>query len=114
MTHLETFEQDLAKKLKGREQEDLRKVLDSREGRRVLWSILDEAGVYGASYTGEAISSAYAEGRRGVGITLLQKIENLAPGSYLTMQREALDERQTLEGLRATAIEKDQGENHEP
>ena len=110
MTHLETFEQDLADKLAEREREDLRAVLDTAAGRRVLWSLLDAAGVYGASYTGEAISTAYAEGRRAIGITLLQKIEDLAPGSFLTMQREVLDEKQTVEALRAAAIEKDQGE----
>lgn len=109
-THLEQFERDLADELATREREDLRRVLDSREGRRVLWSILDAAGVYGASYTGEAISTAYAEGRREIGITLLRKIESLAPGSFITMQREVLDEKQTLASLRAAAIEKDEGE----
>jgi len=110
MTHLETFEQELAETLATREREDLRKVLDSREGRRVLWSILDASGVYGLSYTGEAMSTGFNEGRRQIGITLLQKVEELAPGSYLMMQREVLDEKQTVAALRQAAIEKDQGE----
>ncbi|MBA1159380.1 hypothetical protein [Microvirga mediterraneensis] len=111
MTHLEQFEQELAEEIATRERDDLRKVLDSREGRRVLWSLLDAAGVYGLSYTGEAMSTGFNEGRRSVGITLLQKIEDLAPGSFLTMQREVLEEKQTVEGLRKAAAEKDEGES---
>lgn len=111
MTHLEQFEQELAEKLATREQEDLRKVLETVSGRRVLWSILDASGVYGLSYTGEAMSTGFNEGRRQIGITLLQKIEDLAPGSFLMMQREVLDEKQTVAGLRQAAIEKDEGEN---
>lgn len=111
MTHLERHEQDLRESLANREREDLREVLDTAAGRRVLWSILDVSGVYGLSFTGEALGSAFNEGRRQIGITLLQKIEDLAPGSYLTMQREALDEKTTNESLRQAAIEKDEGDD---
>lgn len=109
-SHLEQYEQDLRQQIQDREREDLRKILDLPEGRRFVWSILETAGIYGRAFTGEALSMAFNEGRREIGITLLEKIEGHAQGSFLIMQREALNEKELHENGRRLAAAKDEGE----
>ena len=107
MTHLEEFDRLLAAEHERRAQEDLRKVMATGEGRRVLYSILASAGVYARAFTGEALTTAHNEGRREVGISLLERIEAQAPGSYLGMLREAIDEQTLIENGRRNARDKD-------
>lgn len=107
MTHAEELEKQLA----AQETEDLRAVLATPEGRRVLNGILGLTGIYGRSYTGEALSMAHLEGRREIGITLLEKIKAQAPGSYLAMLRESLEAETLIAERRREAAEKDQGES---
>ena len=103
MTHLAAYEQQLAADLKHREREDLRKVLATAEGRRFTWAILSACGVYQRTFTGDALSTVRNEGRREPGIELLERIEAHAPGSYLTMMKENLDEQAVIEAGRRNA-----------
>ena len=103
MTHLDEFEQLLTANQAHQAREDLRAVLSTPEGRRFAWSILSACGVYARSFTGEPLSSAFNEGRRSVGIEILERIEAQAPGSYQTMLKESLDEAQRVEGGRQAA-----------
>lgn len=71
---------------------DLREVMGTQAGRRLVWRLLDvgSTGLHAASYTGEALSSAYAEGRRAIGIELMREVQGVAPLEYLAMMNEAM------------------------
>lgn len=69
---------------------DLGEQLKSTSGRRLTWSLLRDTGVFGPSYTGDALSGAYAEGRRSVGIQLMLDCQRAAPRLYVQMLAEHL------------------------
>ena len=82
--------QKIAKfKLTG-EQEDLRTVLKTEEGRRVIWNVIAKTGPMHLSYSpgGTADEFFFREGRRSIGLHLIAQIERANPGVYLVMQKE--------------------------
>lgn len=81
-------EEELRRKL---EIEDLRAVMSTREGRRFVWRMLGQAKVFHNCFVpGSPDTTAYNEGCREFGLILLQEIMAQCPGSYLTMQKEAM------------------------
>jgi hypothetical protein len=78
--------------------DDLKAVMDSPPGRRFVWRLLEQAGVYRASYAGEAThATAFNEGRRNQGLQLLSEIFRACPGSYTLMVQEAHERTQRSE-----------------
>lgn len=76
-----------------REQEiaDLRAVMSTAEGRRFIWKMLGDAGVFSPTFiAGAPDVSAFNEGARNVGLRLLGDITSEAPEQYLIMQKEAM------------------------
>lgn len=71
------------------EARDWRFLMSSPRGRRIVWSLLEKTGVYRPSFVPDALQMAFNEGQRNVGLTLLAKIGEHAPDTYLTMQTEA-------------------------
>jgi len=69
-------------------------ILAERPGRDLLWWLLGEAGVYASSYTGDN-RTFFNEGRRDVGLRLLERLLVTDPEAYLTMIKENRDERNT-------------------
>lgn len=63
--------------------EDFRAVTATPEGRRFVWDLL--APAFTGSYTGEALSTAYNEGRRTVANELLARLNDHAPRALLAM-----------------------------
>ena len=49
-----------------------RSVLSSQEGRLVLWSILEMAGVFRETFSTNQAISAFSEGRRHIGLSILK------------------------------------------
>lgn len=80
-----------AKENAAREVLDLRAVMSSPQGRRFVWRLLDAAGVFSASYTADPNSTAYAEGRRAMGLWLMREAQTVARDPYVAMVREALE-----------------------
>lgn len=77
-----------------REQEvaDLRAVMSTAAGRRFIWKMLGDSGVFSPSFVpGASDTTAFKEGARNFGLMLLGDITNEAPGQYLIMQKEAMD-----------------------
>ena len=71
---------------------DFQTLLASAEGRRFLRRLLAECGVYRGSFTGDALTSAFQEGRRSVGLWLMGLLAAF-PEEYLQLLREqGLDE----------------------
>lgn len=71
------------------ELEDLKWVMSDARGRRFMWRLLSQARVFQASFTGEALSSAFNEGARSAGLKHLADIHEACPQQYLVMTKEA-------------------------
>jgi len=75
------------------ENQDTKWLMSSRRGRRIIWRLLSEAGVYRSSFNTNAMQMAFAEGNRNYGNKLLAAINALCPEQYHVMQREAVNDR---------------------
>ena len=71
--------------------EDLKSILQTKQGRNVLWQMLEQANVFGMSYTGEVNSTFFNEGARSAGNRLLVQIQQASPESFLLMQKEHME-----------------------
>lgn len=82
------------KRLRQREIDDLRKVLAIPQGRRLLWRILAEARIFRRSYASGAANSEtfFNEGRRDLGLMVLEEINQAKPDAFSTMQHEAMSD----------------------
>lgn len=73
--------------------DDILTVLSTRQGRRYLWRIMGEAGVFRMSFiAGAADATAFNEGKRNLGASILTEIMDHAPKLFLTMQQEAIQD----------------------
>jgi hypothetical protein len=68
---------------------DMRWLMADPQGRRFVWRLLAEAGVFNTTYTGEALSSAFMEGKRAQGLKLLGEVMQHCPERFSQMQKEA-------------------------
>jgi len=71
-----------------RQKEQFDKTLATYEGRAVLWMILEECGIYKASFRGDTYTE-FREGKRAVGLWLLLEIQSVNKTAYMQMQQEA-------------------------
>lgn len=67
---------------------DLRHVLSTPRGRRFVWRVLAMARIYEQSFTGDALTTAFNEGRRAVGNQLLAELNDTDPDAFVAMLRE--------------------------
>lgn len=69
---------------------DWRWLLADRRGRRVVWSLLEEAGVFRSSFDPDrAQVTAFHEGQRNAGLRILNAVMQADAEAFVTMQREA-------------------------
>ncbi len=73
-----------------RNEEDaaLREVLATFAGRKVLFKLLAEGGVYRTSFAADPYQTAFNEGRRSHALRLLGDVTRVAPEQYRVMQEE--------------------------
>ena len=64
-------------------------MLDEYDGRQVLWSILESCGIYRSSFSQSSKQMAFNEGRRTVGLLVLNQVLTVAPNAYNLMRNEA-------------------------
>lgn len=81
------------KKLKGRlaretEEDDFRWLMSSKRGRRIVWRLLDQAGVFRSSFNPTAMIMAFNEGNRNYGNRMLALVHNHCPELYPQMMKE--------------------------
>lgn len=80
-------------RLKLRRKEDLLVVLKTASGRRFVYDILDESGLFSGSFVaGHPDISDFNEGKRDIGVKLLQDLMNAAPDAFTQMYREKASE----------------------
>lgn len=71
-----------AKKLREQWVKDLKEVMSTPAGRRVLGQIIEGSGIKKSSYTGNS-ETFYKEGRRSIGIWLEDEIKEAAPKEFV-------------------------------
>lgn len=71
-----------------REEDDFRWLMNDKRGRRVVWRLLENTGVYKTSFTGNS-ETFFREGQRNVGLMLISQIHELTPEAYVLMLNEA-------------------------
>lgn len=67
---------------------DMEWVLSDERGRRFVWWLLEEAGVYSSSYDGTSEGTIFNEGNRVLGLKVLERIHEISPEKYLQMIKE--------------------------
>ena len=77
-----------------KEIDDFKKVLSLPEGRRIMWKILSDAGVFRTSFTGNS-TTFFNEGKRDIGLLVLSGV-NAAGLKYLTQMQEEFANEQKI------------------
>ena len=80
------------------EEADLRWLMGSKRGRRIVWRQLGLAGVFKLSFNTNAMQMAFAEGNRNAGLRTVALIHQSCPELYPTMVKEAANERNADNG----------------
>ncbi|MEN4542892.1 hypothetical protein [Pantoea agglomerans] len=75
-----------------RQRDDLKHVMSSVQGRRLIWLLLSNAGVFALSFTGDNAATNFNEGRRSEGLRLFNEVMTHCPDLYLTMANEARED----------------------
>lgn len=70
------------------QREDLKWLMSERAGRRIVWRLLEEAGVFRSSFTGDAEGTFFAEGRRAVGLSWLGMVTGYCRDEFVLMLKE--------------------------
>jgi hypothetical protein len=77
-----------AKRLREQQVEDLKFVMGDHRGRRFVWRMLVEAGVYRSTFSESHAAMAFQEGKRNLGLLLVDDIVSECPGDYDRMRAE--------------------------
>jgi hypothetical protein len=80
-----------AKLLRESEESDVRWLMGTRRGRRIVWRLLDRAGVFRSTFSQNSMQMAFAEGKRDYGLGLLASVHALCADQYPVMVKEATD-----------------------
>ena len=72
-----------------REAEDLKWLMSSKRGRRIVNGLLQQAGVFRSSFNTNALQMSFNEGNRNTGLRLLAAITEACPERYAEMIEES-------------------------
>ncbi|ENH4956990.1 hypothetical protein ACLIAG_000100 [Enterobacter hormaechei] len=75
--------------LEQREKDDIKFVMDSEQGRRVVWGLLEKGQVFGTCFNVDPNITAFNEGQRNLALVLFQRVMAHCPDQYLKMAAEA-------------------------
>lgn len=67
--------------------EDFKRLMSESWGRRVVWRMLEQAGVFRSSFTGNS-ETFFREGARSMGLLIISQINEHAPELYQVMLME--------------------------
>ena len=75
------------------EESDIKWLMSNRRGRRVVWRLLDQAGVFRSSFSTVAMQMSFNEGNRNYGLRMLDLVHRVCPELYPQMMKEQKDVR---------------------
>ena len=70
------------------EAEDIKWLMGSKRGRRIVRRMLERFGIWQSSFASDALLMAFQEGRRNEGLVLLALVTQYAPERYTEMLKE--------------------------
>lgn len=82
-------DEDRQKQGRDRDLSDLRSVMSTREGRRVMNRLIEFCGVMSTGFNPNGSITNFNLGQRNVGLKLYADLEEGCPQSYLLMRQEA-------------------------
>jgi hypothetical protein len=71
------------------EETDVKWLMGNKRGRRIIWRLLDQSGVFRLSFNSNSMTMAFNEGQRNFGNRILAMIHSLCPELYPQMVKEA-------------------------
>ena len=80
------------------EEADIKWLMSSKRGRRLVWRLLEQAGVFRSSFNTNAMGMSFSEGNRNYGLKLLDQVHTLCPELYPTMIKEQKNVRNADDG----------------
>ncbi|HAT7728312.1 TPA: hypothetical protein JAX37_000111 [Enterobacter cloacae] len=78
--------------LEQREKDDIKFVMDSEQGRRVVWGLMEKGQVFGTCFNVDPNITAFNEGQRNLALVLFQRVMTHCPDQYLKMAAEASEQ----------------------
>jgi hypothetical protein len=85
-------EQQRIRILQAQEEEDLKWLMGTKRGRRIVHRQLERAGVWQLSFNTNAMTMAFNEGRRNEGLALTNKLMIACPEQWALMVKENINE----------------------
>ncbi len=85
--HNDLAERERQRKLQ-QQIEDVKWLMNQKQGRRIVWRLLALAGVYQTSFNSSGSVTAFNEGKRNVGLVILADVHEHAPDESLVMLKE--------------------------
>lgn len=70
------------------EESDVKWLMSSKRGRRIIWRLLDQTGVFRSSFNTTAMQMAFNEGFRNFGNRMLALVHQHCPELYPQMMKE--------------------------
>jgi len=89
-----------ARVLRETEIADVKWLMSSLRGRRMVYRLLETSGVFRISFDQNAMRMAFNEGRRDFGNELFREVMNVCPEMFQVMQREARDNKEQQDGTK--------------
>lgn len=72
---------------------DVKWLMSSKRGRRIVWRLLDLSGPFRMSFDTNAMKMAFNEGNRNLGNLLFNEVMTLCPEMYPVMAKEQRNDR---------------------
>lgn len=79
---------EIYKRIREQEMDDIRFLMDSVQGRRFLWRILEKGNIFGPSYTPNGGNIFFNDGMKNVACFVLQEIMEECGDQFIIMMNE--------------------------
>jgi hypothetical protein len=70
------------------EESDVKWLMSNKRGRRIVWRLLNQSGVFRLSFNTDSMLMAFAEGNRNFGNRILTLVHSQCPELYPVMVKE--------------------------
>ncbi len=84
--------------LQQRHADDVKTVMATESGRRFVWGLLEQAGVFQTTFRTDTNTTMFLEGNRNAGLALFNDVFGICPDLYLKMAAEAEKDREANHG----------------
>lgn len=86
---IEAFEAEIRRLAQDQDRSDLCWLMSDKRGRRIMWRLLEQAGVFRTSFTTpNSMTVSFNEGRRTIGLSFLAEVHEHCPVRYNDMVKE--------------------------